>query len=123
MQYLVAIAWVAYIIHGLRRAYAKHYIAQRARQLGERLARVEAGMTPAEVRALLGPPVRVTPSPEGLTWQYRVGGTFHPILFVRGAGDDPPVAMLDASEEDIHASHPQEDPWERDALAYLRRAS
>ena len=123
MQYLVAVAWIAYILHGLRRAYAEHCIAQRSRQLIEGLARIEQGMAPEEVRALLGPPVRVMPSPEGVTWQYRVDGRFHAVTFVRAGAESPPSAVLDAMEVEPPSVHPQDDRWEREALAYLRRAS
>ena len=126
MQYLVAVAWIAYILHGLRRAYAEHCIAQRARQLLQRLAEIEVGMTPGEIQSLLGPPARVTASPEGITWQYRVDGTFHPITFVRGAvagREEPPVGRLDEMLEDVCPSGPEDEGWEGAALEGLRRAS
>ncbi len=124
MQYLVAVAWLAYIIHGLRRAHARHCVGQQARQFSERLAQITDGMAPVEVRALLGPPLRVIPSPEGITWQYRVDGRFHTVAFIRADAEAPPAAVLDkVAEEELPTSRPQGDRWELAALEGLRRAS
>ena len=123
MQYVVAVAWIAYIIHGLRRAYVDHCITQATTRFLQRLARIGAGMAPDEVQALLGPPDRVSASPEGVTWQYRVDGAFYPVAFLRTGAEEPPPALPNDPTDDEPPYWVGDEDVQTAVLESLRRAS
>lgn len=96
MQYLMAIAWVVFIAHELRRAHAEQCVAKRLQQLWDCLARIEVGMSTKQVQAVLGDPARVLAASDSLTWQYRIAREFKNVIFADGKVvecDPPPPQM------------------------------
>jgi outer membrane protein assembly factor BamE (lipoprotein component of BamABCDE complex) len=84
MHYIVAIAWIVFILYEFRCAHAKHVVAKQLQEMSERLAHVEVGMSPREVQVLLGNPVRVDANRKSLTWQYRIAREFRNVIFSDG---------------------------------------
>lgn len=93
MQYVIGILWVAYIIYAITRAHRELCVGEAIRRMWKSLDAVEPGMTPEEVRSILGGPARVNANAETMIWQYRIDGRFKTVRFNGGKvehRDDPP---------------------------------
>lgn len=94
MQYLVAILWLAYAARAVRESWRSHCGESNGGLADRRWACVTSGMTPAEVRTLLGKPTAIFARPGGAQWRYAAGGELGVVVFSGGrvAGCKQPQA-------------------------------